>query len=64
MLLNVALLGNEQDTTFAGSVSRDTVAKVAVESLGIPEASFKVVELISTPDAPSKSIQELFQSLG
>lgn len=54
----------KEDTTFAGSVSRDTVAKVAVESLGIPEASFKVVELISTPDAPSKSIQELFQSLG
>jgi len=57
------MLGNEQDTLFEGSVSRDTVAKVAVESLSIPDASFKVVELISKPDAPAKSIQELFHSL-
>jgi nucleoside-diphosphate-sugar epimerase len=53
----------KEDTLFGGSVSRDTVAKVAVESLRIPEASFKVVELVSSPDAPPKSIQELFAKL-
>jgi len=56
------VLGKE-DTIFKGSVSRDVVAKVAVESLGIPEALFKVVELVLTADAPSKSIKELFTSL-
>jgi len=48
---------------FEGSVSRDVVAKVAVDSLSIPAASYKVVELVSKPDALAKSIHELFANL-
>lgn len=54
---------DSQDTLFKGSVSRDVVAKVAVDSLSIPAASYKVVELVSEPDAPAKSIPELFEQL-
>ncbi|KAG0577830.1 hypothetical protein KC19_5G184900 [Ceratodon purpureus] len=57
------ILLSKEDTLFEGSVSRDTVAKVAVESLSIPEASFKVVELVSKPDVPAKSIRDLFATL-
>lgn len=53
----------KEDTLFEGSVSRDIVAKVAVDSLSIPEASSKVVELVSKPDVPAKSIRELFANL-
>ncbi|CAM6083474.1 unnamed protein product [Calypogeia fissa] len=52
-----------EDTLFDGSVSRDTVAQVAVDSLLYKESSFKVVELISRPDAPSKSVQELLAAI-
>jgi len=53
----------KEDTLFKGSVSRDVVAKVAVDSLSIPAASYKVVELVTEPDAPAKSIPELFEKL-
>jgi nucleoside-diphosphate-sugar epimerase len=52
-----------EDTLFAGSVSRDTVAQVAVDSLLYPEASFKVVELIAEPDAPEKSVQDALAAI-
>lgn len=52
-----------EDTLFEGSISRDQVAEVAVEALLYPEASYKVVEIVSREDAPKKSFQELFASI-
>uniref|UniRef100_A0A0D6R5P6 NAD(P)-binding domain-containing protein n=1 Tax=Araucaria cunninghamii TaxID=56994 RepID=A0A0D6R5P6_ARACU len=49
-----------EDTLFEGSISRDQVAEVAVEALLCPEASYKVVEIVSRADAPKKRLQELF----
>lgn len=52
-----------EDTLFEGSISRDQVAEVAVEALLYPEASYKVVEIVSRENAPKKSLQELFASI-
>ncbi|OMO66610.1 Disease resistance protein [Corchorus capsularis] len=52
-----------EDTLYEGSISRDQVAEVAVESLLHPEASFKVVEIVSRTDAPKRSYQDLFGSI-
>ena len=47
-----------QDTLYEGSISH-----VAVEALKYPEASFKVVEIVSRTDAPAKSVKELFSAV-
>ncbi|KAK9696944.1 hypothetical protein RND81_08G006100 [Saponaria officinalis] len=52
-----------EDTLSGGSISRDQVAQVAVEALNCEEASYKVVEIIATPQAPQRSFQELFSSI-
>lgn len=52
-----------EDTLTGESISRDQVAEVAVEALLHPEASFKVVEIIARPDAPKKSIKDLFAAI-
>lgn len=57
------LVMSAQDTLASGSISRDTVAEVAVEALLHPEASFKTVEIISTPDAAKKPYDELFAAV-
>ncbi|CAK9189359.1 unnamed protein product [Sphagnum troendelagicum] len=43
-----------EDSLYEGAVSRDTVARVAVESVSTPEASYKVVELVEKSDSPAK----------
>ncbi|KAH7351606.1 hypothetical protein KP509_19G005700 [Ceratopteris richardii] len=53
----------QEDTLYEGSISRDAVASVAVKALQCPEASYKVVEIVSRFDAPRKSIQELFAAI-
>ncbi|KNA20665.1 hypothetical protein SOVF_050360 [Spinacia oleracea] len=52
-----------EDTLSGGSISRDQVAEVAVEALIHPEASYKVVEIIASPDAPKLSFEELFGAI-
>ncbi|KAK7319281.1 hypothetical protein RJT34_04000 [Clitoria ternatea] len=52
-----------RDTLSEGSISRDQVAEVAVEALVYPEASYKVVEIVSRPDAPKRSYHDLFGSI-
>ncbi|KAF7803185.1 NAD-dependent epimerase/dehydratase family protein [Senna tora] len=52
-----------EDALFEGSISRDQVAEVAVEALNFPEASYKVVEIVSRPDAPKRSYHDLFGSI-
>ncbi|GAB2254296.1 hypothetical protein Droror1_Dr00022105 [Drosera rotundifolia] len=52
-----------EDTLYEGSISRDQVAEVAVEALLHPEASYKVVEIIARPDAPSRPLKDLFAAI-
>lgn len=39
------------------------VAEVAVEALGLPESSYKVVEIVSRADAPKRTYEDLFGSI-
>lgn len=52
-----------EDTLYEGSISRDSVAHIAVEALRYPEASYKVVEIVSRLDAPIRPTQELFAAI-
>ncbi|XP_057545585.1 uncharacterized protein At2g34460, chloroplastic isoform X3 [Amaranthus tricolor] len=52
-----------EDTLSGGSISRDQVAEVAVKALIHPEASYKVVEIIASSDAPKRSFEELFGAI-
>ncbi|KAK8491378.1 hypothetical protein V6N13_015196 [Hibiscus sabdariffa] len=52
-----------EDTLYEGTISRDQVAEVAVESLVHLESSFKVVEIVSRTDAPKRSYKDLFGSI-
>ncbi|KAK0579042.1 hypothetical protein LWI29_020085 [Acer saccharum] len=52
-----------EDTLYEGSISRDQVAEVAVEALIHSESYYKVVEIVSRPDAPKHSYEDLFGSI-
>jgi uncharacterized protein YbjT (DUF2867 family) len=51
------------DTLFDGSIPRQKVAQVCVESLTNPQARNKVLEIVSSPTAPPKSWAELFSGV-
>lgn len=51
------------DTLFDGSIPRQKVAQVCVESLFEPAAHNKVVEIVAKPEATPKTFQELFQGI-
>lgn len=51
------------DTLFDGSIPRQKVAQVCVESLTNPKAQNKVLEIVSSPTAPAKSWEDLFASV-
>jgi uncharacterized protein YbjT (DUF2867 family) len=51
------------DTLFDGSIPRQKVAQVCVESLTNPQARNKVLEIVSSPTAPTKSWEELFAAV-
>lgn len=51
------------DTLFDGSIPRQKVAQVAVESLFEPGARNKIVEVVAKPDAAVKSFAELFANV-
>ncbi|TXG47888.1 hypothetical protein EZV62_027182 [Acer yangbiense] len=51
------------DTLYEGSISRDQVAEVAIEALIHSESYYKVVEIVSRPDAPKRSYEDLFGSI-
>ncbi|CAN1150296.1 Uncharacterized protein At2g34460, chloroplastic [Linum perenne] len=57
------LVMEPEDTLYEGSISRDVVAEVAVEALGCEESSYKVVEIVSRPEAPKRSYEDLFGSV-
>ncbi|OUL37477.1 epimerase [Nostoc sp. T09] len=51
------------DTLFDGSIPRQKVAQVCVEALFEPAARNKVTEIVSKPEAISKSFGELFANV-
>lgn len=56
-----AIVMQSADTLFDGSIPRQKVAQVCVESLLKPAARNKIVEIVAKPEATSKSFEELFQ---
>ncbi|WGV24449.1 SDR family oxidoreductase [Halotia branconii] len=56
-----AIVMQSADTLFDGSIPRQKVAQVCVESLLEPAARNKIVEIVAKPEATSKSFEELFQ---
>ncbi|WP_414542708.1 NAD(P)H-binding protein [Nostoc sp. CCY0012] len=51
------------DTLFDGSIPRQKVAQVCVESLFEPAARNKIVEIVAKSEAPAKSFGELFANV-
>ncbi len=51
------------DTLFDGSIPRQKVAQVCVESLFEVAAKNKIVEIVASVDAPAKSFGELFANV-
>jgi uncharacterized protein YbjT (DUF2867 family) len=58
-----AIIMQGADTLFDGSIPRQKVAQVCVESLFENAAQNKIVEIVAKPDATRKSFQELFQGI-
>jgi uncharacterized protein YbjT (DUF2867 family) len=51
------------DTLFDGSIPRQKVAQVCVESLTNPQSRNKILEIVSSPTATAKSWEELFAAV-
>lgn len=51
------------DTLFDGSIPRQKVAQVCVESLLQPAAKNKIVEIVAQPNAEAKSWEQLFSAV-
>lgn len=58
---NEAIVMKGADTLFEGSIPRQKVALVAVESLLEPSAKNKIVEIITAPEADFLTFPELFK---
>lgn len=52
------------DTLTDGSIPRTKVAQVCVDALFETEANNKIVEIVAKEDAPGRSLEELFASVG
>ncbi|MEA5554695.1 SDR family oxidoreductase [Anabaena cylindrica UHCC 0172] len=59
-----AIVMQNADTLFDGSIPRQKVAQICIESMFEPAARNKIIEIIAKPEATPKSFQELFQSTG
>jgi uncharacterized protein YbjT (DUF2867 family) len=55
-----AIVMSSADTLFDGSIPRQKVAEVCVESLFLPAAKNKIVEIVTKPDAPAQPFEQLF----
>ncbi|MBO3457271.1 NAD(P)H-binding protein [Aetokthonos hydrillicola Thurmond2011] len=58
-----AIVMQNADTLFDGSIPRQKVAQVCVESLFEPQARNKIVEIVAKAEAPSKTFGELFATV-
>ena len=52
------------DSLFDGSIPRTKVAQVCVEAIGNESSRNKIVEIVARPDAPEKTVAELFTAVG
>jgi uncharacterized protein YbjT (DUF2867 family) len=57
------ILMESADKLFEGSIPRQKVAEVCIESLFSASARNQIVEIITKPDAPIKSISDLFAEI-
>ncbi|GFE67417.1 SDR family oxidoreductase [Chroococcus sp. FPU101] len=57
------ILLSSADTLFEGSIPRTKVAQVCVESLFYPQAKNKIVEIVTSPDAPAKNWEQMFTNV-
>lgn len=57
------ILLSSADTLFEGSIPRTKVAQVCVESLFYPEAKNKILEIVTSSDAPTKNWEQLFTTV-
>lgn len=57
------LVMSSADTLFEGRIPRTKVAEVCVESLMIPTAKNKIVEIIAQPEAVAKDWSQLFSNV-
>ncbi|MDV3000218.1 MAG: putative sugar epimerase YhfK [Chroococcopsis gigantea SAG 12.99] len=55
-----AIVMSSADTLFEGTIPRQKVAQVCVESLFYPSARNKIVEIVANADAPARDWQQLF----
>jgi uncharacterized protein YbjT (DUF2867 family) len=60
---NNPVVMSQADTLFEGSIPRQKVAQVCVESLYSPQSRNKVLEIVSTSTATAKSWENLFASV-
>ncbi len=60
---NDSIVMSTADTLSEGSISRSKVAQVCVDALFQPAAQNKIVEVVAQPEAPSRSMEELFASV-
>jgi uncharacterized protein YbjT (DUF2867 family) len=60
---NNPVVMSKADTLFEGSIPRQKVAQVCVESLYSPQSRNKVLEIVSTSTATAKSWESLFASV-
>jgi len=56
------LVLSEADTLFDGSIPRQRVAQVCVESISQESAKNRILEIVTSPDAKEKNWQQLFSS--
>jgi len=60
---NDSIVMSTADTLSEGSIPRSKVAQVCVDALFQPAAQNKIVEVVAQPEAPSRSMEELFASV-
>ena len=59
-----AILMQGADTLFDGSIPRQKVAQVCVEAAFEPQAKSKIVEIVTSPEAETKTWKQLFADVG
>lgn len=58
-----SIVMSKADTLFEGSIPRPKVAQVCIEALFQPAAKSKIVEIVTSPEAESKTWEQLFSQV-
>ncbi len=57
------ILMSSADTLFEGSIPRPKVAQVCVAALSQPQAKSQIIEIVASPEAEAKTLEQLFASV-